>query len=210
MSKSLKTAVAKKAGNRPHGLTLIEMLIVVAISAIILVALLSLYMAGQKYFFNENAKADTIEDSRYPMTWISRDIREAFQVVASHGAYATTSSSVVLELPSIDPATGGLLAGNLDYIIYRRNPTESGKLERIIDASASSRRQSGTRVLADNVSAFSLAFYKDDGTTVASPVTDTFIMEVSLMSSAQGIHRKSQPFQEAFTSRVKLRNKAVS
>ena len=67
-------------------MTLIELLIVVAISAVIMIALLSLYMEGQKYFFNENAKADTIEDSRFPMTWISRDVREALQVVAGHGS----------------------------------------------------------------------------------------------------------------------------
>jgi len=210
MPAPLKLKRAKKPKARPRGLTLIEMLIVVALSALILIALMSLYMAGQKYFFNENAKADTIEDSRYPMTWISRDVREALQVVASHGAYATTSGSIVLEVPAIDPATGGLLTGSQDYIIYRRDPAYPEKLERIIEASPSSRRQDGTRVLADSVNAFTLAFYTEDGTTVASPVSNAFIVDVTLSSSAQGIHRQGQPFVEALTSRVKLRNKTVS
>ena len=192
------------------GLTLIELLIVVAISAVIMIALLSLYMEGQKYFFNENAKADTIEDSRFPMTWISRDVREALQVVASHGSYSTDTNTVVLELPSIDPGTGALMTGSLDYIIYRRNPTYPEKLERIIDAAEGTGRQDRTRVMADAVNVFVLAYYKQDGITLASPYTDTFIVDITLSSSMKGIQRTNQPYVEPLNTRVRLRNKAVS
>jgi len=175
-----------------------------------MIALLSLYMEGQKYFFNENAKADTIEDSRFPMTWISRDVREAFQVVASHGSYSTDANTVVLELPSIDPGTGALMTGSLDYIIYRRNPTYPEKLERIIDAAEGTGRQDRTRVMADAVNAFVLTYYQQDGITPASPYTDTFIVDITLSSSMKGIQRTNQPYVEPLNTRVRLRNKAVS
>jgi prepilin-type N-terminal cleavage/methylation domain-containing protein len=194
----------------PKGLTLIELLIVVAISAVIMIALLSLYMEGQKYFFNENAKADTIEDSRFPMTWISRDLREALQVVASHGSYSTDANTVVLELPSLDPGTGALMTGSQDYIIYRRNPDYPEKLERIIDAAEGTGRQDRTRVMADAVNAFVLTYYQQDGITPASPITDTFIVDVTLSSSIKGIQRTNQPYVEPLNTRVRLRNKAVS
>jgi prepilin-type N-terminal cleavage/methylation domain-containing protein len=194
----------------PKGLTLIELLIVVAISAVIMIALLSLYMEGQKYFFNENAKADTIEDSRFPMTWISRDLREALQVVASHGSYSTDANTVVLELPSLDPGTGALMTGSQDYIIYRRNPDYPEKLERIIDAAEGTGRQDRTRVMADAVNAFVLTYYQQDGITPASPITDTFIVDITLSSSIKGIQRTNQPYVEPLNTRVRLRNKAVS
>lgn len=193
-------------------MTLIELLIVVAISAVIMIALLSLYMEGQKYFFNENAKADTIEDSRFPMTWISRDVREALQVVAGHGSYSTDTNTVVLELPSIDPGTGALMTGSLDYIIYRRNPTYPEKLERIIDAAEGTGRQDRTRVMADAVNAFVLTYYQQDGITQVTPTTytDTFIVDITLSSSMKGIQRTNQPYVEPLNTRVRLRNKAVS
>jgi type II secretory pathway pseudopilin PulG len=196
-------------------MTLIELLIVVAISAVIMIALLSLYMAGQKYFFNEDAKADAIEDSRMPMTWISRDVREALQVVATHGAYTTTTGTpsqsdvIVLEVPSIDPGTGGLMTGSQDYIIYRRNPAYPEKLERIIEAAAGTGRQSRTRVMADAVNAFGLIYYKQDGITQASTITDTFIVDVTLSSTKKGIQRPNHPFVEALNTRIRLRNKVV-
>ena len=70
-----KRLISRKRRPSPSGMTLIELLIVIAISAVILIALLSLYIAGQKYFFNQDSRADTIEESRMPMSWISRDIR---------------------------------------------------------------------------------------------------------------------------------------
>jgi prepilin-type N-terminal cleavage/methylation domain-containing protein len=195
---------------KPRGMTLIELLIVGAISAIIMIALLSLYMAGQRYFFNEDAKADAIEDSRMPMTWISRDVREALQVVASHGSYTTDANTIVLELPSLDPATGVLMTGSQDYIVYRRDPGFPERLERIIDAAEGTGRQDDTRVMADAVNAFGMIYYKQDGITQASTVTEAFIVDVTLSSTKRGIQRNNQPFVEALNTRIRLRNKAVT
>ena len=209
MSKEKRSPCRKRKA--PKGLTLIELLIVVAISAVIMIALLSLYMEGQKYFFNENAKADTIEDSRFPMTWISRDVREALQVVAGHGSYSTDTNTIVLEVPPIDPITGSLTTGSPDYIIYRRNPTYPERLERIIVAeSGTGGRQNRTRVMADAVNAFVLTYYMQDGVTPASPYTDTFIVDITISSSMKGIQRTNQPYVEPLNTRVRLRNKAVS
>ncbi len=191
-------------------MTLIELLIVVAISAVIMIALLQLYMAGQRYFFNEDAKADAFEDSRMPMTWISRDVREALQVVATQGSYATSADTIVLEVPSIDPGTGSLMTGSQDYIIYRRNPTYPEKLERIIVAASGTGRQNDRRIMANAVNAFSLAYYKQDGITPASTITDTFIVDVTLSSTKKGIQRTNHPFVEALNTRIRLRNKAMT
>jgi Tfp pilus assembly protein FimT len=210
--KILRRSRQNAKASHEKGLTLVELLIVIAISALIIIALLSLYIAGQKYFFNQSAKADTIEDSRMPMAWISRDIRDATEVLATSpsGTYTTGVNVLVLEVPSVD-ATGQVISGSFDAIVYRQDPTNPNRLERTIEleTGSASSRQAGTRVLADNVSGFVLLFFKEDGITAASPVTDTFIVDVTLISSKMGIQRGNQPFVESLNTRAKLRNKVL-
>jgi type II secretory pathway component PulJ len=201
-------------------MTLIELLIVVAIGAVIMIALLELYMAGQKYFFNQNARADTIEDSRYPMTWISRDVREAYKVreaaVTVNGAtYTTSGNCLVLEVPALgvdgliiwDPDTPD---DNLDYIVYILN---SGRLKRVIQAVGPG-RNTGSRVMADNVSSFQVRYFQSDGLTtptdVAPNYASTNVVEISLASSTKGIFRSGQSFNEGLTTQIKLRNRAIT
>jgi hypothetical protein len=200
-------------------MTLIELLIVVALSAVILIALLSLYVAGQKYFFNQNSRADTIEDSRMPMSWVSRDIREANQVyngtlTAYNGSsYTTGESCLVLELSSLD--VSGNISGNTDYIIYAWN---GRRLSRIVDADATSSRQSGSRVMADNLvndgsdgPPFKLKYFESDGVTeVTSGYNDVFIVEVELTSQGRALQRAGRPFVETVRTQAKLRNKVVT
>lgn len=204
--------------SRPKGMTLIELLIVVAIGAVIMIALLELYMAGQKYFFNQDAKADAIEDSRLPMTWISRDVRAAYKVedaaVTVNGtAYSTSNNCLVLEVPALgatgliiwDPNTPNV---NLDYIVYILN---SGRLKRVVQAVGPG-RATGSRVLADNVSSFQIRYFWSDGsampTDIAPNYATTNIVEISLASSTKGIFRGGQSFNEGLTTQIKLRNKA--
>lgn len=219
-----KSRISKRLATRPHGMSLIEVLIVVAISALILIALLSLYMAGQKYFFNQNSRADTIEESRMPMAWISRDIRDANTVhdgaiTAYNGqTYTTGPNCLVLELPSID-GTGLIISGSTDYIIYNLD-SANHRLVRIIDPTAGA-RQSGARVLADSLVddgngglPFKLKYFRSDGLTevtasYADPTNGAFIVEVELTSQGRSIQRGSRPFLETVRTQAKLRNKVV-
>lgn len=195
----------KKQKSFPKGLTLIELLIVIALSALIMLALLSLYSAGQKYFINQGAMADTIEDSRYPIARITRDVRDAVQVVLTHSSYSTSNSTLILQVPSID-VTGKIIdiENNFDFIIYRRNPDYPNRIERIIDANEPSSRTDRTKLLADNVNSFALSFFDSDGADVSSSVSDSATIDITLTSRKTGIGRT---FQEALNTQVKLRNK---
>jgi hypothetical protein len=200
-------------------MTLIELLIVVAISAIIMIALLSLYMAGQKYFFNQNSRADTIEESRMPMAWVSRDIRGAQNIVngpidAFNGIqYRSDADTLILEVPDI-PNPGGM-----SYIIYDYDMTHH-RLMRIVDQQTGS-LQNRTRVMADNLiddgsggSPFKLKYFRSDGTTevtsgYADATNGAFIVEVELTAQGRSIQRGSQPFVETVRTQAKLRNKVI-
>lgn len=69
---------------------------------------------------------------------ISKDCRMAIRVLDSYGGYATTTSSIVLKVPSID-FSGNIIDVNseFDYIIYRINNQDLWKT--VIPGSASSR-----------------------------------------------------------------------
>lgn len=204
----------------PRGMTLIELLVVVAISALIMIALLELFMTGQKYFFNQNSRADTIEESRQPMAWVSRDIRDAQNIVngpivAFNGIqYSSDENTLVLEIPDI-PTTG------ISYIIYDYDSTNH-RLMRIVDKGTStSGLQNRTRVMADNLiedgsggSPFKLRYFGSDGTTkvesgYADATIGAFIVEVELTAQGRSIQRGSQPFVETVRTQAKLRNKFI-
>lgn len=219
-----KRPVTRRSPSRHRGMSLIEVLIVVAISALIMIALLSLYMAGQKYFFNQNSRADTIEDSRMPMAWVSRDIRDANlvhdgAVTAYNGrTYTTGPNCLVLELPSID-AAGLIISGSSDYIIYDLDATNH-RLLRIVDPGGGV-RQSSTRILADGLVddgngglPFKLKYFRSDGLTevtasYADATNGAFIVEVELTSQGRSIQRASRPFLETVRTQAKLRNKVI-
>lgn len=222
--KAKKNTRRDGAARRPRGMSLIEVLIVVAISALIMIALLSLYMAGQKYFFNQNSRADTIEESRMPMAWISRDIRDANTVhdgavTAYNGqTYTTGANCLVLELPSID-AAGLIITGSTDYIVYELDTTNH-QLLRIVDPGAGT-RQSSTRVMATDIvgdgsggQPFKLKYFRSDGTTeifasYGDATNGAFIVEVELTSQGRSIQRGNQPFLETVRTQAKLRNKNI-
>jgi prepilin-type N-terminal cleavage/methylation domain-containing protein len=206
-----------------RGMTLIEVLIVVALSAVIMIALLSLYMAGQKYFFNQNSRADTIEESRMPMAWISRDIRDANQVhegavVVNGHTYATGANCLVLDVPSID-GTGLIIAGSVDYVVYTYDSINH-QLIRIVSPNGGV-RPDAHRVMADSLISdgagglpFKLKYFRSDGTTeITSGYEDAtngaFIVEVELTSQGRSIQRGSQPFTETVRTQAKLRNKNI-
>ncbi len=198
------TKKSEETKSRAQGLTLIEVVISLAIVAVILVALLSLYTTGQKYFINESARAATIEASRYPLAWITRDVKEATGVVSAWDVYATSSNSLVLQLPSVD-SSGVIIdiATNFDYIIYRVN---SNKLERIIDAlDGVSARSDGSRVLAENVNSMVISYYDSAGGVLTSGFEAATNLSLALTTSRQGLGRT---FQETLSTGVKLRNKA--
>ncbi len=202
LRKEMLFAQKKKASK---GSTLIELLIVIAISALIVVALLSLYSSGQRYFITQSAKADTIEDSRHPLTWITRDIREAAQVVSNYDTYSTSANCLILQIPSIDE-TGEIIDIDsiFDYIIYRRSPENPNRLERIIDADDASARIDRTKLMADSVTSLTLSFFDSDGADVSANVSESSTIRISLASKKEGLGRI---YQETFDTQVKLRNR---
>ena len=189
----------------PRGVSLIELLLSVAIGSIVILAVLSLYMSGQKYFFNQDARAETIEDSRLPAEWISRDLRGALQVMNIIGSHSSSANALVLQVFALD-VNDLVIEGVFDYIIYRRNPNDPSQLERIIQANIASSRVDGARVLADDVTVLSFVYFDtlNQPTANFSSVTN---VSFSITSQRGSIFRAGQPFEQTYNSWAKLRNK---
>lgn len=190
---------------KPKGLTLIELLITMALVSLVVTALLSLYSAGQEYFINGSSRADVLRDVRYVQTWMSRDIKEAVQVLPSWDAYIASDSCLILRIPSVD-GSGYIIdvENDFDHVIYRIHPQISGRLERIIDAKDGvSSRTDGSRFLTTRIGSFQLS---SEGVNL-SAVADfgqVSSIDISLTARKDVLGR---PYEETLQTGVMLRNK---
>ena len=189
-------------------MTLVELFIVVAISALITIALISLYTAGRIHFFSPNSPAAAIGEGRMPMARISRDIRGAWAVLdsAKGTRYRTNGNCIVLRThPADDGAWDVVLAFDpLNHRLLRVTPGTSAV---------------ETRVLADNLfndaalgAAFRLKYFKSDGLTAitssyADPVKGASVVEVELTARRQALQRGREPFVVTVKTQAKLRQK---
>lgn len=191
---------------KPKGLTLVELLVIMAIVSFMLLTLLALYAAGQRYFMTGSARADVLRDNRHVLNYISRDVKEAIQVLPSWGVYTTSSSCLVLQVPSLNPS--GLIIdidNQFDYIVYRLNSEYPNRLERIIDANDGiSSRADSTRVIVTRVNSFELSSEGVDLSAV-SDFSQVSCVDVSLITTQNLLGRT---YQETLRTGVKLRNKS--
>jgi len=211
-TKSLPQEAVKKR-RQTKGLSLIEVLIGMVLMSIAVLALLSLYSSGQKYFTNQDARADILNDSRLTLTMLSRDIKEAVQVVSGPvdvggTSYSTSTDCIVLKVPSVD--ADGLIIdidNHFDYLIYRVNPNNSRELQRIVEGKDGvSIRLDGNKLLTGNIDSLVLSFLDADGGTVTD-YAESAIVDITLTLLKRGVQRT---YQETMNTRTKLRNKEVT
>jgi type II secretory pathway component PulJ len=191
---------------KPEGFSLVELLVIVAIGSLMVLAMLSLYVAGQKYFMTGTARTDVLRDNRQVLNYISRDVKEAIQVLPSWDVYATSSDCLILQVASLD--SNGLIIdidSQFDYIVYRLNSEYPNRLERVIDANDGlSSREDSTRVIATRADSFQLRSEGVDLSAV-SDFSQVSSVEVTLITTKNLLGRT---FQETLRTGVKLRNKS--
>lgn len=195
-------------GSRPgrRGFSLIELTIVLLVMSVILAAIMSLYAKAQTAFINQSSSVDLQDDVRYPIAWLGRDIQSSVGVAASWGTTASSSSVLVLKIPSI--AADGTLVdpeSSFDYAVYSLS---GGKLLRSFDALAGvSARSDSSRFLGDNVTRFTAEYMDDAGSVLASGFAGASSVRVGLAVSLKGSGRM---LHEASGSTFKLRNRPAA
>ncbi len=191
---------------QPKGITLIEVLVTVTIASSMLLAMLSLYVAGQRYFMIGSARSDVLRDNRQVLNYVSRDIKEAIQVMPSWDVYVTSTDCLILQVASLD--SSGLIIdidSQFDYIVYRLNSEYPNRLERIIDANDGvSNREDSSRTITTRVNSFQLRSGGVELSAVSS-FDQVSSVDITMVTTRNLLGRT---FQETLRTGVKLRNKS--
>lgn len=157
---------------RNRGFTLIETVIVIALSVSTMVALGLLI-----YNFNRmSAYEQTSSQSSGSASALIREVESlAFPADAvlqmhmfSSATYSSSPTVLVLEIPSIN-SSGNVIANTFDYTVFYVVGTNA---YRLLEADTLSTRVSGTKLLSSTVSALIFSYNSTDFTSVHTVTVD--------------------------------------
>ena len=155
------------------GFTLIEVLVVVAISVVCIVVLSSLFIGQNRIYRVETAELNVTADARQAVDDIDNYVRLATRTQSSYSTYTASSNVLILKIQSVN-ASNQLIAGTFDYVVYYLSGTS---LLRQIFSDATSSRSNGIKKLANNVNGLSFTLNNVDYSLVTQVTTDITIQE---------------------------------
>jgi hypothetical protein len=155
-----------------RGFTLVETVIIIALTAMMMLALATLYINFNSLYAYQQTFITTVKSAGGAINAIGDASLPANQVLASHvfssGTISSGATALALELPTID-TSGNIVAGKHDYIAFYLTGTD---LYRRTEADASSIRTSGTKKVATLVSSLSFTYDNIDFTKVTNVTAD--------------------------------------
>ena len=145
------------------------------------------------------------QKGRLAVNYISKDIREAAFVAASHGGYTTDNGTIILGLPAIN-ASGNVIVpiSSYDYVIYT---AEEDNLMRITDADLSSARGDTNEVIIDAL--LQLSFYSEGSGSdipLSTVTSKTSIRTLKIVALTTGEFMGNER-QNTMTTSASLRNR---
>ncbi len=156
-------------------LTIVELMVANIIVVLTLAVVFYISLTIQQNIGITSEILGITEEGRFAVNRISRDIREAKSVIASHGAYTTTDTTVILKVPPID-MQGDVIAPStyFDIIIYTLDSSNPEELLRIVDANVSSARLNTSELIAEGIETL---LFSSEGTGLSS-VSDKTSIEI--------------------------------
>ena len=134
-----------------HGITLIETMIGLAISALLVVILSYCLIIVLRLNEAQKTVSALTSSTDRGIYRISSSIQQSSQILSSAVIFGTThttsSSALVLKIPTVN-SSGQIISGSYDTVVYRRNPSDLSELQEITDAEAGSARFDGTHLIA--------------------------------------------------------------
>jgi len=192
------------------GLTIIELLIAVSTSVVVAGVISSIFINAWRAQISQEDYTELQQKSRLSIDEITNTIKVSSGVLVSHtdegNTYTTSASAIVLKTPAIN-ASNQVLTGN-DYIIFRINPVDSTKLERVVIADPASIRANLPASLNLNDRMGSLVFvYNNSSGQInlgTGDVTTTTNVDATVTSQKASQGRQ---ITRALDNKVYLRNK---
>ncbi|MEA3272518.1 MAG: prepilin-type N-terminal cleavage/methylation domain-containing protein [Patescibacteria group bacterium] len=182
------------------GFTIIEITIVIAIAAIAMLTVGSLFITQWQLYRSESAIAEIKAQNMLAQKTITSAIEESFNVMSSstinNVSYVSDENTIVLKLPAID-SNQDIIPDNFDYVAFERDGTNPTLLISDTETDATSIRPSGKKTIAQFVSTLNFG-YNDSVWNNVSLVEITNITQ----KQAGDVLRESKTFKA-----VKLKNK---
>ncbi len=158
--------------NNSRGFSIVETVVVVFIFGLIVVVIYTVYSNYSGVIGTQEALMDTAGSLSATMVDIEKSVNQADKVVSTHTfsdtTVTSTSTSLVVEMPAVD-ASGNIVTNIYDYIGYYATGT---KAVRVVDAAASSSRQTSSRSFSQTLSALKFTYDNSDLTLVTNITVD--------------------------------------
>ena len=189
--------IRSKINNR--GITLIETMIGLAISALLVVILSYCLVIVLRLNEAQKTISALTSSTDRGIYRISSNIQQSSQILAdaiiSGTTYTTSSTVLVLKIPTVNSA-GQIISGSYDTVVYRRNPSDLSELQEITDAETGSTRFDGTHIIARFVTNLLFRYNNSD---YSSASTATVFLKTG--TTVRGVLKES-----ANQTTVRLRN----
>lgn len=180
-----------------NGFTLIETMIVIALSAAMMGTLATLIYSFNTSYSYEQASALSAGSARSILREAESLTLSANHVLLSHSfsgtMYTSSSTVLVLEIPSID-SSGNSISGAYDYAVFYAS---GARAYRLLTANAASARAPGTKQLSNALSSITFSYNNADFTLVNTVTID---VQTSAQSKGQTNidHRREQLYLRNF------------
>lgn len=173
--------------------TLVEIVIVIALFAIVMLGVTQLYIVFGRVITGQNATIGVMLDGSAIVDAVRAAGLQAAHVVQSHTfsgiSYNSGTTAVIFELPAID-VSGAIIPSAFDYIgIY----ASSTSVYRVIDAAIGSSRTSGTKVLTDSLGALTFTYDNPSFPSVTNVIVDATTSAVVKGQTTQ-MHLRSHTY----------------
>ena len=175
------------------GFSLLEVIIVIFISAVVVLAVFEIYITLSKTYLLQHASINASSGAAAFVNELQDMAHQADAIETSASISGTTytsgSTTVVFELPAVN-SSGDVLSNTYDYVTLYATSTNA---YRVIDANASSARVDGTKKLSDVVQ--NLTFTYDTGTpSTATAVTIDMTTATTVKSNTVQTRLKQQVY----------------
>ncbi|GAB6909552.1 conserved hypothetical protein [Desulfosarcina cetonica] len=187
----------QRIGWSDRGFTLVELLVGMAMGAIVLAAVIGIFSGLSRSYTTETARATAQQDIRAAMDLMVQDIRLAGldPLGSAGGGFVETTGTAVDFIADLD-YDGAVTAGNNERVKYYLSGTQLLQKQDNDDTTA--------EILLDNVTELSFTYLdEDDDELTGNPSSPTIVVIAMTVREAAG--RKGY-VTRTLTERVRIRN----